>query len=51
MSPRQLTIALVALTTSTAWAGVYTDDLSKCLVDGTTTDDRTALVKWIFTAA
>jgi hypothetical protein len=27
-----------------ASAGVYTDQLSKCLVDGTTTEDRTMLV-------
>ncbi len=52
MSFRQLFIALAAtLSTSTAWAGIYTDELSKCLVDGTSTDDRTALVNWIFTAA
>jgi hypothetical protein len=34
-----------------ASAGVYTDQLSKCLVDSTTTEDRTMLVKWLFTAA
>lgn len=42
---------LPLLVTSSAWAGVYTDDLSKCLVENTSADDRTALVKWIFTAA
>jgi hypothetical protein len=49
---RIVSIALIAsLSTGAAWAGVYTDDLSKCLVESTSTDDRTALVKWIFTAA
>lgn len=52
MSARMLSLALVAsLSTGAAWAGVYTDDLSKCLVDSTSTDDRTALVKWLFAAA
>ncbi|HEX7375427.1 MAG TPA: hypothetical protein VF277_10645 [Steroidobacteraceae bacterium] len=36
---------------SGAHAGPYSDDLSKCLVDTTTRDDRTALVRWMFTAA
>jgi hypothetical protein len=31
-------------------AGVYTDDLSKCLVESTTKDDRLSLIRWIFTA-
>jgi hypothetical protein len=34
-----------------ASAGVYADDLSKCLVENTTTEDRTALVRWLFSAA
>lgn len=32
-------------------AGVYTDDLSRCLVDSTSKDDRLALVRWMFSAA
>ncbi len=32
-------------------AGPYTDDLSKCLVESTTKDDRVALVRWMFAAA
>lgn len=44
--------ALIAtLMSGAASAGVYTDQLSKCLVDSTTTEDRTMLVKWLFTAA
>ncbi len=31
-----------------AQAGVYTDDLSKCLVKATSTNDRVVLVRWMF---
>ena len=31
-------------------AGMYTDDLSRCLVESSTPSDKLALVKWIFTA-
>ena len=34
-----------------AYAGPYGDDLAKCLVDSTTKEDRTALVRWMFAAA
>lgn len=33
-----------------AFAGVYTDDLSRCLVEGTSRADRITLVRWISTA-
>lgn len=29
---------------------IYTDDLSRCLVDRTTEADRTTLIKWVFAA-
>jgi hypothetical protein len=32
-------------------AGIYSDDLSKCLVESTTPADRVALVRWLFVAA
>lgn len=32
-------------------AGLYTDDLSRCLVSSTSSDDKVSLVKWMFTAA
>ncbi|HEY4213734.1 MAG TPA: hypothetical protein VGM84_19810 [Steroidobacteraceae bacterium] len=32
-------------------AGPFADDLGKCLVTSTTSEDRTALVQWIFVAA
>jgi hypothetical protein len=34
-----------------AHAGPYIDDLGKCIVDATTFDDRTALIRWMFAAA
>lgn len=33
-----------------SYAGPYTNDLSKCIVESTTTNDRTAMVKWMFSA-
>ncbi len=33
-----------------ASAGIYTDQLSKCLVDSTNSDDKTLLMKWVFSA-
>jgi hypothetical protein len=33
-----------------AHAGIYADDLSKCLVESTTKDDRVSLIRWIFAA-
>lgn len=34
-----------------AHASPYVDELGKCLVDATTKEDRTALVRWMFAAA
>jgi hypothetical protein len=34
-----------------AYASPYADELGKCLVDATTKEDRTALVRWMFAAA
>ncbi|EJL6388285.1 hypothetical protein NMR74_004519 [Vibrio parahaemolyticus] len=39
------------LASSNALAGVYSDELSKCLVSSTTKGDRVELVKWMFSAA
>lgn len=44
-------LILSCLVTAPAHAGIYGDDLSKCLVESTTKQDRTALVRWIFAAA
>lgn len=43
--------AVLALGGATgAKAGIYTDDLSRCLVSKTTDQDKTQLVRWIFSA-
>jgi hypothetical protein len=34
-----------------AVAGVFADDLGKCLVNSTTKDDRANLIRWLFVAA
>lgn len=44
-------LALGLTFSSTAHAGLYTDDLARCLVDSTSKDDRMALVRWMFVAA
>jgi hypothetical protein len=35
---------------SPSFAGVFGDDLSRCLVDSTTKEDRATLVRWMFVA-
>ena len=44
------TAALAAVMASSApvWAGIYTDDATRCIAKSTTEADRLALVKWIF---
>lgn len=44
-----LTAALFA-TSSAAQAGVYSDDVAKCLVKSTSPTDQTDLILWIFAA-
>jgi hypothetical protein len=34
-----------------AHAGIYADDLSRCLIENSSKEDRLALVRWLFTAA
>ncbi len=43
-------LVLLLFQANAVFAGPYTDDLSKCILESTTTDDRTALVKWMFVA-
>ena len=50
---KRLLLAAVCLTTfvsaaPAALAGVYSDDMAKCLVRSASSDDRALLVKWIF---
>lgn len=42
--------ASLLLVGSPALAGPYSDDLAKCLVASTSSDDRVALVRWMFTS-
>lgn len=46
-------LALAALFTpkQAVHAGPYSDDLSKCIIESTTVNDRAAFVNWIFSAA
>ena len=41
-------LAVLALSSAPAFAGVYADDLTKCLVKNTSADDQLALVRWSF---
>ena len=41
-------LLLLGLLGRVAQAGVYTDDLSKCLIRATSTNDRVVLVRWMF---
>ena len=43
-----LAAAVLAIAVLPARAGVYADDLSKCLVQGATAKDKTDLVRWVF---
>jgi hypothetical protein len=43
-------VAVAFMTISPAFAGVYGDDLTRCLVDKSTTDEKSSLVQWIFVA-
>jgi hypothetical protein len=40
--------AAIALCAEPAWAGIYADDATRCLVKSTNETDQTVLVKWIF---
>lgn len=44
-------LALASFISVSAQAGIYGDDMAKCLVRSTTAQDRSVLVKWIFAAA
>jgi hypothetical protein len=43
-------LAFTAMTTLPAHAGVYSDDLGKCMVSGSTAQQKQQLVQWIFFA-
>jgi hypothetical protein len=44
-------VTLAVIRPDTALAGLYADELAKCLVRATTDADKNALVKWIFASA
>ena len=51
-STLKLTVTgLLFLLSINVHAGLYTDDLSRCLVESTTTEDKLSLVRWMFAAA
>ena len=42
-------IAILALfVAAESHAGIYSDDMARCLVKSTSQDDKTALVRWVF---
>ena len=44
-------VAALAGLSGNAAAGPYSDDLAKCLVSSTSTEDKSTLVKWVFSIA
>lgn len=48
---RHIALSIGMLLASTAHAGVYSDDMGKCLVSATSQADKTDLVRWIFATA
>ena len=49
---KSLAVALLALGGGipAAHAGLYTDDMSRCLVESSSKEDKATLVRWIFVA-
>lgn len=47
---RAAILAVLMLSFSQVQAGVYGDEMAKCLVESTTPEDRTDLVRWMFVA-
>jgi hypothetical protein len=43
-----LGLCLACILGTSAQAGIYTDDMSRCLVNSATVKDKTDLIKWIF---
>lgn len=51
LTTMSLGLALAAALASPAHAGIYSDDLAKCLVASTSDADRSLLVRWIFSTS
>jgi hypothetical protein len=45
---RNILISLILACAFSAQAGPYTSEMSKCLVDQTSAEDKTTLVRWLF---
>lgn len=45
-----LAVLFASLAAAPVKAGIYSDDLARCLVRSTSDSDKSVLVKWIFTA-
>src|SRR5512143_2048924 len=48
MALRWLAVGLALAAPISSYAGPYGDDMAKCLVRSTTSEDKTALVRWMF---
>jgi hypothetical protein len=46
-----ITVAATAIPMTDSFAGVHTNNLSECLVESTSRQDRLALVNWLYSAA
>jgi hypothetical protein len=47
---RLCAVATLVIIPAVTHAGVYTDDMTKCLVESTSKEDRLSLVRWMFAA-
>lgn len=43
-------LAVLLLMSSVSQADIYTDDLSRCLIESSSSEDKITLVKWMFSA-
>jgi hypothetical protein len=50
MKLKMLLFLTIIVTATSAYAGPFTDEMSKCLVRSTSEADKTLLIKWIFAA-
>ncbi|MGY3947530.1 hypothetical protein BJP24_11400 [Aeromonas allosaccharophila] len=51
MKTKYAVIAISLFLSHAANAGPYGDELAKCLIESTTKEDRTSLVRWMFASA
>ncbi|MGB0721641.1 MAG: hypothetical protein ACPGU7_04515 [Gammaproteobacteria bacterium] len=46
----RIVFLLVLFSPSLSYGGLYSDDLSRCLVESSTSSDKVKLIKWMFTS-